>query len=158
MENLVIKGEITATSKKTTGDFKQEIPTKTAYVKVDEENAKKLEGFGLTRYTPKDGGEDYFIIKFPANLMVYLPNGSFSKRPDLSQVTVDDIETNNFKTPEGKSLSLNIIKGNHKNNDFFRLQSIRIESKSDIEEIKPENPFGDEETYNTDDTLGQKIY
>ena len=98
MENILIQGQITATSKKTDGDFKQEIPTKTAYVSVNEPNAKKLEEFGLTKYTPKDGGDPYFILKFPANLRVYTPGDDEGvKRPDLSQITVDGVETNNFK-------------------------------------------------------------
>ena len=147
MENIIIKGQITATSKKQSGDFKQEIPTKTAYVSVDSENAKKLEDFGLTKYTSKDDQEDYFIIKFPANVMVYQPNGFGEKRPDLSQITFEGIETNNFKTPDNKQVQMSILKGNHKNNDFFRLQAIRVETSSDIEEIKPENPFGDSEAF-----------
>lgn len=144
MENITVKAQITATSKKSNGDFKQEILTKTAYVKTDAENAQKLVDFGLTKYTSRDNNEDYFVIKFPANLMVYNTLGFGEKRPDLSQVTLDGQETNNFKTPDNKPLMLNIIKGNHKNNDFFRLQAIRVESDLDIEEIKPENPFGDE--------------
>ena len=147
MENIIIKGQITATSKKQSGDFKQEITTKTAYVSVDPENAKKLEDFGLTKYTSKDDQEDYFIIKFPANVMVYQPNGFSEKRPDLSQITFEGIETNNFKTPDNKQVQMSILKGNHKNNDFFRLQAIRVETSSDIEEIKPENPFGDNEAF-----------
>lgn len=153
MENLVIEGIITATSKKNNDEsFKQEIPTKTAFISTDEENAKKMENFGLTKYTSKDGS-DYFIIKFPSNVMVYLPNGFGRKRPDLSQVNhIDEktgiqFETNNFKTPDNKMLPLNIIKGNHKNNDFFRLQAIRVDNEKDIEEILPENPFGDEEAF-----------
>ena len=142
MDNIIIKGQITATSKKNAGDFSQEVPTKTAYVSTTPEEAKKLEDFGLTQYTSKDG-ENYFIIKFPANVMVYLPNGIGVKRPELSQVEVDGLETNNFKTPDDKELTFNIIKGNHKNNEFFRLQAIRVETEEDIEEIKPENPFGD---------------
>lgn len=141
MENILIQGQITATSKKQSGDFRQEIPTKTAYVSVDETNAQKLEDFGLTKYTPKDGGEPYFIMKFPANLMVYTPDGQGTKRPDLSQITVEGEETNNFKTPDDKKFWMSVFKGNHKNNDFYRLQAIRIESPEDIEEIKPENPF-----------------
>lgn len=146
MENIIVEGMITATSKKNSGDFKQEIPTKTAYVTTDETNAKRLEDFGVTKYTSKDG-EDYFILKFPSNVMVYTPNGFGQKRPDLSQVTLEGVETNNFKTPDDKMLSLNVIKGNHKNNDFFRLQAIRLTDLTDIEEIKPENPFGDEEAF-----------
>ena len=146
MENLIIKGQITATSKKQSGDFRQEVPTKTAYLATDKENTEKLIKFGLQKYTSKDG-EDYFIMKFPSNVMIYKPNGYGQKRPELSQITFEGIETNNFKTPDDKLLSMNIIKGNHKNNDFFRLQAIRIEDETDIEEIKPENPFGDEQAF-----------
>lgn len=144
MENLVIKGIITATSKKIDDKFRQDVPTKTAYIKTDTENAKKLQDFGLTKYTSKQG-DDYFVIKLPANLMVYKPNGFGKKRPDLSQVYLDGVETNNFKTE--KMLPLNIIKGNHMNNDFFRLQAIRVDDESDIIEIEPENPFGDEPAF-----------
>ena len=147
MENIIVQGQITATSKKTAGDFSQVTPTKTAYVTTDAANAKKLEEFGLQKYSSKNNQEDFFIIKLPANLMVYTPNGYGQKRPDLSQIEVNGVETNNFKTPEDKLLSMNIIKGNHKNNDFFRLQAIRIEDESDIEEIMPENPFGDEQAF-----------
>lgn len=146
MENLIVEGKITATSKKNDDRFKQEVLTKTAYVSTDEHNAQLLEQFGLTKYTSKDG-ENYFIIKFPATLMVYTPNGFGEKRPDLSQVIHEGVETNNFKTPDDKMLKLNIIKGNHMNNDFFRLQAIRVEHASDIEEIAPENPFGDEPAF-----------
>ena len=146
LTNLVVEGKITATSKKQSEGFTQQVPTKTAYVSTTPDEAKKLEEFGLTKYTSKDG-EDYFIIKFPADVMVYLPNGYGTKRPELSQIVVDGIETNNFKTPDDKLLQFNILKGNHMNNDFFRLQAIRIEEDSDIEEIKPENPFGDSEAF-----------
>lgn len=146
MENIIVKAQVTATSKKQSGDFKQEVPTKTAYVSTDEPNSKLLESFGLQKYTSKDG-ENYFIIKFPSDLMIYLPNGYGQKRPDLSRIELDSTETNNFKTPDGKLLQMNIIKGNHKNNDFFRLQAIRIETEEDIEEIKPENPFGDDQAF-----------
>lgn len=144
---MIIEGIITATSKKQSGDFKQDIPTKTAYVKVDSENEKKLVDFGLRKYTSKENKEDYFILKFPANLMIYFPNGFSQARPDLSQITLDGIETNNFKTPDDKPLKFNILKGNHRNNDFYRLQAIRVTDESDIEEIKPENPFGDGEAF-----------
>lgn len=143
LTNLVVQGEITATSKKQSEGFTQQVPTKTAYVSVTSESAQKLKEFGLTEYTSQNG-DNYFIIKFPADVMVYLPNGIGQKRPKLSRVEVDGMETNNFKTPEGKLLQFNILKGNHMNNDFFRLQAIRIEEESDIEEIKPENPFGDD--------------
>ena len=146
MENIIVRGQITATSKKQSGVFTQEIPTKTAYVSTDEPNAKLLEDFGLTKYTSKEN-ENYFIIKFPADLMVFKPNGYGEKRPDLSRIEIEGIEINNFKTPDDKLLPFNIVKGHHKNNDFFRLQAIRIETDEDIEEIKPENPFGDQQAF-----------
>lgn len=146
MINLVVFGQITATSKKADGKFKQEVPTKTAYVKTDEKNAKLLEDFGLQKYTSKENKEDYFIIKFPQNLVVYLPNGIGTKRPDLSQVEIIEdgmtVETNNFKTVDDVLLPMNIVQGHHNGNDFFRLQAIQLNQESDIEEIKPENPFG----------------
>ena len=43
MENLVIEGIITATSKKQDGDYQQEVATKTVYIKTTEEYAKQLE-------------------------------------------------------------------------------------------------------------------
>lgn len=146
MENLVIRGQITATSKKQDGDFKQQTPTKTAYVAVNETDSQKLIEFGLTQYTSKQG-EHYFILKFPAEVMVYLPNGMGTKRPDLSQITVDGVETNNFKTVYGKELQFNILKGEHMNNEFYRLQAIRLEDETDIEEMAPENPFGDQQAF-----------
>ena len=108
MQNLVIEAIITATSKKQDGEFQQQVPTKTAYLKADEENAKLLEDFGLTRYTSKEDQEDYFIVKFPQNVVLYFPNGLGERRPDLSLVTHNDVETNNFRTPEDKPLKLNI--------------------------------------------------
>ena len=142
MQNLVIEAIITATSKKQDGEFAQTVPTKTAYLKADEENSKLLEEFGLTRYTSKQDKEDYFIIKFPQNVVLYLPNGLGERRPDLSLVTHNDVETNNFRTPEDKPLKLNILKGENKGNIFYRLQAILVDSVEDIEEVKPENPFG----------------
>ena len=147
MENLVIEAIITATSKKQDGEFQQQVPTKTAYLKADEENAKLLEDFGLTRYTSKEDQEDYFIVKFPQNVVLYFPNGLGERRPDLSLVTHNDVETNNFRTPEDKPLKLNILKGENKGNIFYRLQAILVDSTEDIEEIKPENPFGIEQAF-----------
>lgn len=146
MENMVIKGQITATSKKQNGKFKQEVATKTAYVSTDEEYSKRLEDFGLTKYTSQDG-ENYFIIKFPANVMTYLPNGKGVQRPELSRIELNGMETNNFKTPDNKPLGLNILKGHHNGNDFYRIQAIRLEADEDIEEIIAENPFGDQPAF-----------
>ena len=51
------------------------------------------------------------------------------------------VDTPNFSTIGNKELPLNIIKGEHMNNDFFRLQAIKIEQSSDIVEVEQTNPF-----------------
>lgn len=136
MENLVIKGRITATSNKVDTKFKQENPTKTAYVTVsDETEKKKLIDFGLTEYTSKKDGLSFFIIKLPQNVAIYVDG------VEGSEPLPGNTETPNFSTVEGKDLSLNIIKGEHMNNDFFRLQAIKIEQSSDIVEVEQTNPF-----------------
>ena len=142
MENTIVQAIITATSKKQNGDFKQEIPTKTAYLTADKENSKKLVDFGLTEYTSKDG-ESYFIIKLVNKLMLYPTGDEPRLARELSLVELDGVETNNFRTPEDRPVGLNILKGENKGNTFYRLQAIQIVNDSDIEEIKPENPFGD---------------
>lgn len=136
MENLVIKGRITATSNKVDTKFKQENPTKTAYVTVsDEAEKKKLIDFGLTEYTSKADGLSFFIIKLPQNVAIYVDG------VEGSEPLTGSVETPNFSTVEGKDLLLNIIKGEHMNNDFFRLQAIKIEQSSDIVEVEQTNPF-----------------
>lgn len=136
MENIVIKGRISATSNKVDGKFQQETPTKTAYVEVTEEESKKaLVGFGLTEYTSKDDGKNFFIIKLPKEVSIFQGN-QMHKIPG-------GVDTPNFKTPDDKELMLNIIRGNNKGNDFYRLQAILVQEQSDIETIAPENPFAD---------------
>ena len=136
MENLVIKGRITATSNKVDTKFKQENPTKTAYVTVsDETEKKKLIDFGLTEYTSKQDGLSFFIIKLPQNVAIFVEGVKGSEQLSGS------VETPNFFTVEGKELLLNIIKGENMNNDFFRLQAIRIEQSTDVVILEQVNPF-----------------
>jgi len=136
MENLVIKGRVTATSNKVDTKFKQENPTKTAYVTVsDEAEKKKLIDFGLTEYTSKQDGLSFFIIKLPQNVAIFVEGVKGSEQLSGS------VETPNFFTVEGKELLLNIIKGENMNNDFFRLQAIRIEQSTDVVILEQVNPF-----------------
>ena len=146
MKNLVVEGQITATSKKQNADYKQETPTKTAYITVSDSDAKKLEDFGLVKYSSNEN-ETFFIIKLVKKLMLYFPNGMSTPRHDLSQIEVDGQETNNFKTTDEHPVQLNILKGENLGNEFYRVQAIRVENESDIEEIKPENPFGDKTAF-----------
>src|SRR5699024_11196227 len=71
MENLIITGQITATSSKKDDKFKQENPTKMAYVTVTKkEDVEALEAFGATKYTTKEDNRDFFILKVPQSFVV----------------------------------------------------------------------------------------
>lgn len=135
MENLIIAGKITATSSKVDGKYTQEFPTKTAYVEVNDPDIKKsLNDFGLTEYTSKDDKTNFYIIKLPKQV-------SLIKGNEMKKIS-GGVETPNFRTKEGNQFRMNIIKGNNKGNDFFRLQAIEVNEYDDIEQILMENPFG----------------
>lgn len=138
MENIVIKGYVTNTSKKQDSKFKQQTPTKTAYLEVDEETANKLIEFGLRKYTPEDGGKDFFVIKFSANAKLYGSNTLKETPQDLPNIYPD--------TPNVKSIGevgINIIKGENMGNAFTRIQAIKSDSFPIWEEIEAENPFAE---------------
>lgn len=135
MENLIIAGKITATSSKVDGKYQQETPTKTAYIEVSDADIKKqLTEFGLTEYTSKDDKTNFYIIKLPKQVALIKGN-------EMRKIS-GGVETPNFRTLEGKQFRMNIIKGNNKGNDFFRLQAIEVNEYDDIEQILMENPFG----------------
>ena len=135
MENLIITGKVSATSNKVDDKYQQESPTKTAYVEVTDPNiVQAMENFGLTQYTSRDNKKDFFIIKCPKQ--VTLVKGNQMRK--LS----GGVETPNFKTVDGKEFKINIIKGNNKGNNFFRLQAILVDDYEEVENIMMENPFG----------------
>lgn len=144
MQNLIITGKINTTSNRQDDRFKQDNPTKTAYITVIESDVQKLKDFGLTEYTTRDGKENFFIIKLPQELSLVKGN----KMTKLSGST----DTPNIKT--SKDLKMNIIQGENKGNKFYRLQAIQVENYTDVEFIRQENPFGNgsltEETFNND--------
>lgn len=135
MKDLVIKGQITTTSNKQSDKFVAKTPQKTAYLKLDEENAKKAEEFGLTKYTSKENNEDFFMVKVVTNLRAYYDN---SRNYDKLETGVD---SPNFKTKDGKEIGLAIVQGENLGNVFYRLSAIKISESSDIETIEAENPF-----------------
>ena len=51
------------------------------------------------------------------------------------------VESNNFKTVDGIPVGLNIIKGENKGNEFYRIQALLLNKMEDLEEVKPTNPF-----------------
>lgn len=135
MKDLVIKGQITTTSNKQSDKFVAKTPQKTAYLKLDEENAKKAEEFGLTKYTSKENNEDFFMVKVVTNLRAYYDN---SRNCDKLETGVD---SPNFKTKDGKEIGLALVQGENLGNVFYRLSAIKISQSSDIETIEAENPF-----------------
>lgn len=134
MENLIIAGQITATSNKQ-GEFKQEVSTKTVYITVDDENKKKATAFGLTVYSSKEDKTDFIIVKAPAKGITQWVNGENKGKLDGTT------ETPNFKTVDGLPIGINIIKGENKGNEFFRITDVQLGALSDIEPIEQENPF-----------------
>ena len=141
MENKVFNNMVITTTSNKIGEFKQETNTKTAYLTTDEKTAKELEKFGLTQYTSKDNNEDFFILKFVDKLRVYFKDGTNHIRKDLSNVEFEGEETVNFKTDDDVKISINVVKGENKGNEFYRLQAILIDTMDDITLIESENPF-----------------
>ena len=147
MRNIIIEGYLTSTTDKGNDKFKQEVPTKTAYITVpNTEQQKKLEEFGLNKYTTKDGKNDFFIVKLSQQVAIVKGNG-------MKKIT-GKAGTPNFSTPEGKLMKFNIIEGENMGNKFYRLQAILVDDDNDIEYIQMENPFGEgylkEETQEND--------
>ena len=139
LETLVVAGQITATSNKVDSKFKQEVPTKTAYISVDEENAEALKEFGLQEYSSKneETGEEetFFIVKLPAKgVSIWL---------NKKKVAVRDssVNTPNFQTVPGLPVGLAILKGENMGNEFYRLTALNVTQKEDIFDIEESNPF-----------------
>lgn len=133
MENIVIEGIISTTSNKQSKEFRVENPQKTAYLELDEVNAKKLEDFGVSKYTSKDG-DDFFCLKVVEKLKLY-----FEDKTNASVEHDASVNAPNFKT-EGK-VRMNIIKGEKTGNVFYRLQALLITTQNELVEIEAENPF-----------------
>ena len=134
MENLIITGQITATSSKKDDKFKQENLTKTAYVTVTKkEDVEALEAFGATKYTTKEDNRDFFILKVPQSFVVV--KGNEMKRLDGT------LSSPNFRTKEDKEFKFNIIKSEKMGNEFLRLQAVLVEDFKEVELIQMSNPF-----------------
>ncbi len=132
MDNLILTGRITATSKKQNDIYKNK--TKTSYITLkDEEEYKKAEDFGFTVYESKDGNK-FLIVKLVKKFKAYLDGEEI----DLGHLS--GLDTANFNTEE---VFLNFIKARHSKtgNIFYRLQSIQLNDKEDITIFSGKNPF-----------------
>ena len=136
MRNIIIEGYLTSTTDKGNDKFKQEVPTKTAYITVpNTDEQQKLEEFGVNKYTTKDGKNNFFIIKLPQQVAIVKGN-------TMKRIT-GKAGSPNFSTPENKLMKFNIIEGEKMGNKFYRLQAILVDDDNDIEYIQMENPFGE---------------
>lgn len=140
MKNIVVEIKKLTTSNKVSDEFKGEVATKTAYLTVDDKNAKLLEEFGLRKYTSKakdgEAEQDFFILKLTQEVKVY-KNGQKGQKPSILEGTV---QTPNFEIKE-KPFNVNVIQGEKTNNVFYRLQALLLDDMKLIEELEAENPF-----------------
>lgn len=134
--NVVVAGTITNTSDKQSARFKQEVATKTAYIDVpNEQDRQALIDFGMTLYTPEDGGNAFFIAKMPAKGLSIWSKG---KKIGTKKVTLGEP---NFQTVEHVPLGLSFIRGEKDGNPFYRLQAVNVIQKDDIFDLDESNPF-----------------
>lgn len=135
MKNKVFQVSITATSKKDNGAFKSD--RLTAYlVPVDSAEEKRMIDFGMNAYTSSNG-EKFFIVKTSEKVAIY--TDATNNYYPLGGTKDDKL----FKTKEGQDVLVNIILGENKGNDFYRLQAIK-DTNNALEDIESTNPFDNE--------------
>lgn len=153
-ETVIVKAQITATSNKSDGKYKQKVSTKTVYIVPEtEEEAKKLIDFGLTMYTPdteKDKeAKPYFIVKATQLVKFYTSKEEYEEVFFGTEVEDVDTETGeittkkalNYNTTEPVHLAIMFVEGGDNGNDFYRLNAIMHKDRSILEEVQPVNPF-----------------
>lgn len=139
MQNLVIKGSITATSNKQTDKFNVENKRKSLYLtpntKGDEES---LINFGLTKYVSEKDKKSFFVVKSSDIIKVWCDN----KHVDNILSSVND---SNYKYIDGVVTEINIIKSEKSGNTFYRINAINLPNgfglDEVIEEVKETSPF-----------------
>ena len=153
-DTVVAQATITATSNKSDGKYKQKKSTKTIYlVPATEEDAKKLEEFGLQLYTPdteKDPeAKPYFIVKATENVKIFTSETEFEEvnfgvsYEDVNQETreITIKKTPNYKTEIPVHVAIMFVEGGDNGNDFFRLNALMMADTAMLEEVQPVNPF-----------------
>lgn len=146
MENIVVYGVLTNTSNKVSEEYKSEVPTKCAYLyAASKEDADKMVSFGLTEYTPKDGGSGFFAVRMSKTVSIYHSDnedGIPDEKIDCRVTDNNGNKTPNFKCRDGVTVAMNLVKGEKMKNSFIRLQAFLCDDFDSVfEEIKPLNPF-----------------
>lgn len=139
MENINVKVNITTTSNKQNAHYKNDNPKKSVFITPENDFEKqKLIKFGLTEYTPKNGGEPFFIVKATDEIKCWLNREVVEKIPA-------SIQDPNFKFEEGKFLTVNIIQGENMKNKFYRINAIKFDNDTLMQHayqpIEEECPF-----------------
>lgn len=139
MENINVNVTITATSNKQNSDYKNENPKKSVYITPKNDIEKqKLIDFGLKEYTPKQGGNPFFIVKATDEIKCWL-NGQ------IVETLPTSVEDPNFKFEEGKFLTVNIVQGENMKNKFYRINAIKFDNDTLLQHayqpIEEECPF-----------------
>lgn len=136
MTNLVVSAIITNTSKKTSDIYKGELQTKAAYLSINKEDYDKAKEFGVKIYKPKDGGDEFAVVKCSKDIRIYNQEGK------NTETISGEINPPNFKTTG--EVKLNFVKGEKAGREFIRLQAILLPNGVYINEIEQQNPFSDE--------------
>ena len=102
-ETVIVKAQITATSNKSDGKYKQKTPTKTVYIVPENaQEEQKLIDFGLTQYTPdneKDkNAKPYFIVKATKLVKFYTSKEDYEEVYFGTQVEDVNAETGEITT------------------------------------------------------------
>lgn len=135
MKNKVFQVAISATSKKDNGAFKSD--RLTAYlVPADSAEEKRMIDFGMNAYTSSNG-EKFFIVKTSEKVALY--TDATNNYYPLGGTKDDKL----FRTKENQDVLVNIILGENKGNDFYRLQAIK-DTNNALEDIESTNPFDNE--------------
>lgn len=134
MKTITFEGIITQTSNKQGKDYASENPKKSVYISVDNENAKILEDFGLTKYTSKKDNVDFFVVKASANISRYENDKIVEKINGNGEDDVPNFSSNN------NTIGMAIMEGENKGNKFMRLYAINCEAGI-VTENEPSSPF-----------------
>ena len=138
MENVIASINISSMSKKVSPEFKGDTPTMTAYFTAESPaDRETLLNFGLREYTPKDGGDNFFISKVTAKVMLYHGSEDLQEKPVEMDGTIDGT---GFKFPESEFHQVNFIKGEKAGQTFTRIQAIMM-GDSKVAKIEAQNPF-----------------
>lgn len=159
-ETVIVKAQITATSNKFNGKYKQKTPTKSVYIVPENaQEEQKLIDFGLTRYTPDNGNANsYFIVKATQFVKFYTSQDEYEEVYFGTQTEEVNSETGemdikkalNYSTAEPVYLSIMFVEGSGYDNDFYRLNAIMHKDRTILEELQPVNPFASLFDGNTD--------